>query len=181
MYYVQGHTYYKSIAGIENTSGPLAQGISQAAGIAYAIRYFEKSNQMVYCISSDGEQNEGQTWEAIMFAAKYKLPNLTMIIDRNNIQSDGNTEDIMPIEPLTKKYQAFGWKTLEVDGHNITDIINACNKAKAITEKPVCIIAHTIPGKGVKFMEGDYQWHGKPPKGEQAQEAMRQLGVKGGI
>jgi transketolase len=175
---LQGHPHFSSLPGVENTSGPLGQGVSFAVGMAYALRYLQKSNEQVYLISTDGEQQEGQVWEAVMFAGKHKLPNLTMIIDRNNIQIDGNTEDIMPIEPLAKKYQAFNWKVIEVDGHNIAEIISALNRAKAIVEKPVCIIAHTIPGKGVKFMEGDYEWHGKPPKGEEAVEAMRLLGVK---
>ena len=177
---LQGHPHYHSIAGIENTSGPLGQGISIAAGMAYAIRYFQKSNEMVYCIMGDGEQNEGQVWEAVMFAAKYTLPNITVIIDRNNIQIDGPTEDVMPLDSLKAKYEGFNWHVIEVDGHNIEEIIDACNKAKAIVERPVCIIAHTIPGKGVKFMEGKYEWHGKPPKSAEAREALRQLRSMGG-
>ena len=177
---LQGHPHYNSIAGIENTAGPLGQGFSVAVGMAYAIRYFQKSNQMVYCISSDGEQNEGQVWEAVMFAAKYKLPNITVIIDRNNIQIDGPTEQVMPLDSLKDKYEAFNWHVLEVDGHNIEEVIDACNKAKAIVERPVCIIAHTIPGKGVKFMEGKYEWHGKPPEGAEAREALKQLRTMGG-
>ncbi|MBI4122463.1 MAG: transketolase [Parcubacteria group bacterium] len=171
----QGHPHYGSLPGIENTAGPLGQGVSLAVGMAYALHFWEKSKATVYCMSSDGEQNEGQTWEAVMFAAKHKLPNLTMIIDRNNIQIDGPTESIMPLELLAKKYQAFNWKVIEVDGHNIEEVIDACNTAKAIVEKPVCIIAHTTPGKGVSFMENNYQWHGKPPKPEEAEQALREL------
>ncbi len=172
---LQGHPEYRSIAGVENSAGPLGQGVSLAVGMAYALRHFSKSGSQVYLISSDGEQNEGQTWEAVMFAAKHKLPNLTMLLDRNNIQIDGNTEDIMPLESLREKYEAFNWRVLEVDGHNIQEVIDACNAAKAIVEKPVCIICHTIPGKGVKFMEGKYEWHGKAPNKEEAEKALQQL------
>ncbi|MBU2575588.1 transketolase, partial [Patescibacteria group bacterium] len=175
---LQGHPVYKSIAGVENTAGSLGQGASVAVGIAYAIRYFEKSNQMVYCVSSDEEHNQGQIWEAIMFVAKHKLPNLTMIIDRNNIQSHGNTEDIMPIERLKDKYEAFNWKVIDIDGHDIDQIINACSKAREIREKPVCIIANTIPGKGVKFMEGNFEWRGKQLKDDEADNALRSIGIK---
>ncbi|MAG28557.1 transketolase [bacterium] len=177
---LQGHPHFHSIAGVENTAGPLGQGISIATGMAYAIRYFQKSNEMVYCIMGDGEQDEGQVWEAVMFAAKYMLPNLTVIIDRNNIQIDGPTEEVMPLDSLKDKYEGFNWHVLEVDGHNIEEVIDACNKAKAIVERPVCIIAHTIPGKGVKFMEGKYEWHGKPPKSDEAREALHQLRTMGG-
>ena len=118
---------------------------------------------MVYCILGDGELDEGQVWEAVMFAGKYRLQNLTIIIDRNNIQIDGMTEDIMPLEPLKDKFEAFNWHVLEIDGHNMQQIIDACSEAKAIIEKPVVIIAHTIAGKGVGWMEYDYRWHGNPP------------------
>ena len=124
---------------------------------------------------SDGEQQEGQTWEAVMFAGKYRLNNLTAIMDRNNIQIDGYTEDIMPLENLKAKYEAFNWHVLEVDGHNIQAIADACQEAKAIYEKPTLIVAHTIAGKGVGFMEGDYKWHGNPPNKEQAQTALAEL------
>jgi len=173
---LQGHPEYRSIAGVENSAGPLGQGVSLAVGMAYALRNFSKSSQQVYVISSDGEQNEGQTWEAVMFAAKHKLPNLTMIMDRNNIQIDGATEDIMPLESIRAKYEAFNWHVLEVNGHNIAEVIDACNAAKAIAEKPVCIICHTIPGKGVKFMEGKYEWHGRAPSREEAALALTHLG-----
>jgi len=175
---LQGHPEYHSLPGVEDSAGPLGQGISIAVGMAYAIHALERRSEMVYCIASDGEQQEGQTWEAVMFAAKHHLPNLTMIIDRNNIQISGATEDVMPIESLARKYQAFGWKVIEVDGHNIAEIISACGKARAISEKPVCIIAHTIPGKGVSFMERDYTWHGRAPKAEEAAAALAELGKK---
>lgn len=172
---LQGHPERNSIAGVENSAGPLGQGVSVAVGMAYALRNFAKSGSQVYVISSDGEQNEGQTWEAVMFAAKHALPNLTMILDRNNIQIDGATEDIMPLESIRAKYEAFNWHVLEIDGHNIPDVIDACNQARAIVEKPVCIIARTIPGKGVAFMEGKYEWHGKAPNREEAAAALQQL------
>ena len=172
---LQGHPHNLSLPGLETTSGPLAQGTSQAVGMAYGLMMDHKKSQRVYLIMSDGEQDEGQTWEAISFAAKYKLHNLTAIIDRNNIQIDGYTEEIMPLENLKAKYEAFNWHVLEVDGHNHEQIIDACCEAKAIYEKPTVIIAHTIPGKGVDFMEYDYKWHGTPPNKDQALTALKEL------
>ncbi len=178
---LQGHPHNLSLPGIETTSGPLAQGVSQAAGIAYGLKTDHKHNH-VYVVMSDGEQQEGQVWEAVMFAGKYKLSNLTAILDRNNIQIDGYTEDIMPLESLKAKYEAFNWHVMEVDGHNIDQISSACHEAKAIYEKPTVIIAHTIPGKGVDFMEGDYKWHGTPPNKAQAKKALDELRtLKGSI
>lgn len=172
---LQGHPHNLSLPGLETTSGPLAQGASQAVGFAYGLIMDRKRSQRVYLVMSDGEQQEGQVWESVMFAGKYKLHNLTAIIDRNNIQIDGNTENVMPIENLKAKYEAFNWHVLEVDGHNLQQIIDACNEAKAIYEKPTVIIAHTIPGKGVDFMEGDYKWHGSPPNKDQAKIALEEL------
>ncbi|OGY92633.1 MAG: transketolase [Candidatus Komeilibacteria bacterium RIFCSPLOWO2_02_FULL_48_11] len=172
---LQGHPRYHSAPGIENTSGPLGQGISVAAGLAYAIHELQKSHENVFCVTSDGEHDEGQTWEAVMFAAKHKLPNLTVIIDRNNIQISGQTEQVMPLDSLKDKYQAFNWHVIEIDGHNMEEIIAALNKAKSIVERPVCVIANTIPGKGVDFMEYNYEWHGKAPNTEEAERALRQL------
>lgn len=171
---LQGHPHRGALPGIENTSGPLGQGLSQACGMAQAAILNEDKHH-IYCLTSDGEQNEGQTWEAVMYAGKYKLHNLTQIMDRNNIQIDGYTEDIMPLEPLRQKYEAFGWHVIDIDGHNIEEIIDACNQAKAVYEKPVLVLAHTIPGKGVDFMEKDYKWHGIPPTPEQAKKALDQL------
>lgn len=159
---LQGHPERTKLPGLETTSGPLGSGLSQASGIAYALRMDNKKNR-VYCLMSDGEQQEGNTWEAAMFAGKYKLSNMTAVIDRNNIQIDGMTEDIMPLEPLRDKYEAFNWHVLEVNGHDIPAFIAAVEEAKAIYEKPTLIIAHTIPGKGVKDIEFDYRWHGSPP------------------
>ncbi len=171
---LQGHPHLGSLPGVENTSGPLGQGFSQACGLAYGLRLDQKNNR-VYCLLSDGEQEEGQTWEAYLFAGKNRLSNLTILIDRNNIQIDGYTEDIMPLEPLRAKIENFGWHVLEVDGHNIQAIIDTIHTAHSIHEKPTAIICHTIPGKGVDFMENLPAWHGKPPNHEQAQAALEQL------
>lgn len=181
---LQGHPHRGALPGLETTSGPLGSGLSQACGMALAAK-MDGKKWWVYCLTSDGEHDAGNTWEAVMFASKYTLSNLTVIIDRNNIQIDGFTENIMPLEPLKEKYEAFGWHVLEIDGHNFEAIIAACNEAKAIFNKPVVIIAHTIPGKGVDFMEKDYKWHGSPPdiadvagapaKGHQAEVALKEL------
>jgi len=171
---LQGHPHRTSLPGLETTSGPLGEGISQAIGMALAARLDNKKYH-IYCIASDGEQQEGNTWEAVMFAAKYKINNLTLVIDRNNIQIDGFTENIMPLESLRAKYEAFNWEVLEVDGNNIRAFVDAVREARAIFEKPTVIIAHTIPGKGVDFMENDYRWHGKPPDKEEAEKALWEL------
>lgn len=171
---LQGHPHNLALPGLETSSGPLAQGSSQAVGMALALR-LDRSKSQVYLVMSDGEQQEGQIWEAVMLAGKNKLHNLTAIIDRNNIQIDGYTEDVMPLEGLRAKYEAFNWHVIEADGHNIRDIIDACNEAKAIYEKPTVIIAHTIPGKGVDFMEGKFEWHGKPPSADEAKVALHEL------
>ena len=171
---LQGHPHYKCLPGIENSGGPLAQGISIACGQALAAK-IDKKKHRVYCLLGDGELQEGQIWEALMFAGDKDLNNMTFMVDRNNIQIDGYTEDVMPLEPLADKFEAFNLHVLEVDGHNIKEIINACNKAKSIQEKPTIIICHTIPGKGVSFMENDFHWHGKPPKHDEAVVALREL------
>jgi len=186
---LQGHPERLRLPGVETTSGPLGSGLAQASGYAYAAR-MDGANFRVYCIMSDGEQEAGNTWEAAMFAGKYNLANLTAIIDRNNIQIDGFTEDVMPIEPLVEKYKAFNWSVVEIDGHNMQEIVDACGKAKAIYENPTVIIAHTIPGKGVGYMENDFKWHGtppgitdmkgEPPKGDQIKIALSDLRTLGG-
>jgi transketolase len=172
---LQGHPERLRLPGLETTSGPLGSGLSQASGMARALQIDDNHTRWVYCMMSDGELDEGNSWEAAMFAGKYKLNNLTAIIDRNNIQIDGNTESVMPLEDLRGKWESFGWHVLEIDGHNMESIIDACSMARAIVEKPVAIIAHTIPGKGVSFMEYDYHWHGAPPNSEQAKEALHKL------
>lgn len=175
---LQGHPHRTSLPGLETTSGPLGSGLSQAIGMALAAKLDGKKYR-VYCITSDGEHQEGNTWEAVMFAGKHKLSNLTAILDRNNIQIDGFTEEVMPLEPLREKYEAFNWHVLEVDGHNFEEVISAVAEAQAIYEKPTMIIAHTIPGRGVSFMEKDFTWHGKPPKPEEAKVALRELRTLG--
>ncbi|MBI3459102.1 transketolase [Candidatus Azambacteria bacterium] len=176
---LQGHPHRPWLPGLETSSGPLGAGLSQACGMAYGA-LMDKKKYNVYCLMSDGEQDAGNTWEAVLWAGKNKLNNLTAIIDRNNIQIDGMTEEIMPLEPLRAKYEAFNWHVIEIDGHNFAEIIGAVEQAKAIYEKPVLIIAHTIPGKEVDFMEFDFKWHGMPPNKEQATEALKQLRTLGG-
>ncbi|MBI4085491.1 MAG: transketolase [Candidatus Liptonbacteria bacterium] len=182
---LQGHPHRTVLPGIETTSGPLGSGISQSIGMALAGKLDGNPSThstgsghgkyRVYCVTSDGEHQEGNTWEAIMFAGKNKLNNLTVIVDRNNIQIDGFTENIMPLEPLRAKYESFNWHVLEIDGHNMEQIVDAVAEARAIYEKPTVIIAHTIPGKGVDFMEHDYLWHSKPFKSGEAEKAIKEL------
>ncbi len=176
---LQGHPHRISLPGVETTSGPLGSGLSQTIGVALAAKLNNKKYR-IYCFMSDGEQDAGNTWEAVMFAGKNRLNNLIAVMDRNNIQIDGYTENIMPLEPLKEKYESFGWHVIEVDGHNFEQIVDAVNEAKAIFEKPTLIIAHTIPGKGVNFMERDYRWHGKPPGREEAAKALAELRTLGG-
>lgn len=170
---LEGHPHKSSLPGIETSSGPLGQGISQAVGMALAAK-MDKQTHHIFCITSDGEHNEGQVWEAIMTAHKYKLDNLINIIDYNGIQIDGLTKDIMPLNSLRQKYEAFHWQVLEMNGHNIKEIIKTLTKAKTI-KKPVAIIAHTILGKGVSFMENQYDWHGKAPSEEEKNKALKEL------
>ncbi|PIR44284.1 transketolase [Candidatus Wolfebacteria bacterium CG10_big_fil_rev_8_21_14_0_10_31_9] len=176
---LQGHPHRCSLPGVEITSGPLGSGLSQAIGIALAGKMNNEKYQ-TYCFMSDGEHNEGNVWEAIMFAGKNRMGNLTAIIDRNNIQIDGFTEDIMPLRSLREKYESFNWHVLQINGHNIQAIISAVNEAKTIYNMPTVIIAHTIPGKGVGFMEKNFLWHGISPNKEQAKEALKELRTLGG-
>ena len=159
---LQGHPEREMLPGIESTSGPLGSGLSQALGYAYGAR-IDRKKFRVYCVMSDGEQQEGNTWEAVLFAGKYRLSNVTAIMDRNNIQIDGDTEDVMPLEPLADKYRAFNWHVIEISGHDIGRLVAACDEARAVHDKPTLILAHTIPGKGVPEIENDYRWHGMPP------------------
>ena len=167
---------------LETSSGPLGQGLSQAVGMALVDRLKDglSSDRYIYCVLGDGELNEGQVWEAIMLAGKERLHNLIAIVDRNNIQIDGFTEDVMPLEPLVQKWEAFGWHVLEIDGHNMEAINDAVNEGKAIFEKPTVIIAHTIPGKGVEAFQRDYKWHGNPPNKDQGANALAELRTLGG-
>lgn len=170
---LQGHPHNRALPGIETSSGPLGQGLSQAIGMALAAE-MDRSSSRVYAVLSDGEHQEGQTWEAIMFAGNRRLKNLVVTIDRNHIQIDGPTENIMPLEPLADKYRAFNWQVLEVAGNDIAALIQAYASVWE-TDQPVCIIAQTVPGKGVSFMENDYRWHGTPPNTEQAERASEEL------
>lgn len=171
---LQGHPHLGSLVGIENTSGPLGQGISQAVGLAWGLRHQGLSNR-IFCLMSDAEFQEGQTWEAFEFAAKYQLSNLTVLIDRNHIQIEGTTEQVMPLEPLAAKLTAFNWQVQEINGHDYDAILQACTTAKKYLHQPRVIICQTVPGKGVTFMENSYIWHGKPPTTVQEKTALREL------
>jgi len=171
----QGHPDMRKTPGVEMTTGSLGQGLSVAIGIALGAKYIDKKSFRVYTLLGDGELNEGQVWEAFMSASKYKLDNLVCICDRNRVQLDGYTEEIMPLEPLKLKIEAFGWEVLEIDGHNIEAIIKALDYAETVKNKPTCIIAHTVKGKGVSFMENTHKWHGKPPNREEYEEALKEL------
>jgi transketolase len=188
---LQGHPHRDFLPMLENSSGPLGAGLSQAVGMAIADRMDKgkTSDRFFYCLTGDGELDEGQNWEAMMLAAKEKLGNLIVIVDRNNIQIDGYTETVMPLESLAHKFESFGFHVEEIDGHNFTEIIGAVGRAQAVFDGPSVIIARTIPGKGVSFMERDYKWHGnppgteipgEPPKDEQAEIALRELRTLGG-
>lgn len=173
---LQGHPERTKLPGLENTSGPLGSGLSQAAGYAYSLQYLDNAkHRWVYAITGDGELNEGNIWEAAMFAGKYKLSQLIVFVDRNNIQIDGSTEDVMPLEDLRGKWESFGWHVQEIDGHNMESIIDAASMARAISNRPSVIIAHTIPGKGIDFMEYDYHWHGYGKSPEDYARAMKLL------
>jgi transketolase len=172
---LQGHPERLKLPGMETTSGPLGSGLSQACGMALGLKLDNNVHRRVYVIMGDGEQDEGNVWEAAMLASKYHLSNIIALTDRNNIQIDGPTEAIMPLENLRAKWEAFGWHVIEIDGNDMTAIIEAYSMAKAIVEKPVMILAHTIPGKGVDFMEYDFHWHGMPPNHEQAKVALKEL------
>lgn len=172
---LQGHPERQRLPGLETTSGPLGEGLSQAAGMAYAMRMDNQTHRWVYCAMGDGELDEGNIWEAAMFAGKYKLNNLIGIIDRNNIQIDGSTEDVMPLEDLKAKWESFGWHVQEIDGNNIDSVIDAASMARAVTNQPSLIIAHTVPGKGVDFMEYDYRWHGYGSSPKDYKKALARL------
>ena len=171
---LQGHPHRGTVPGLEASGGPLGQGISIAVGMAVAGK-MDGNRSKVYCMVGDGEMDEGQVWEAIMFAGKNRLHNFTLIIDRNNIQIDGFTEQVMPLEPLKDKLASVGGHVIELGGHDIRTLIEAFEEARAVYEKPVVILAHTIPGKGVDFMEFKPEWHGKPPNKEEARKALEEL------
>ncbi len=176
---LQGHPERTKLPGLETTSGPLGSGLSQAAGMATALRIDCNTKRHVFCIMGDGELDEGNVWEAAMFVGKYQLKNVTVIIDRNNIQIDGPTEQVMPLENLADKWKANGWAVQEIDGNDVQSVIDACTAAR-ISLRPTVIIAHTVPGKGVDFMENDFHWHGKPPVADEAKKALHELRTLGG-
>lgn len=176
---LQGHPERTKLPGLETTSGPLGSGLSQAAGMALALRIDGNTKRHVFCVMGDGELDEGNVWEAAMFVGKEQLKNLTVIIDRNNIQIDGPTEQVMPLENLGDKWRANNWQVIEIDGNNMSLIIEAYTAAR-LSDRPTVIIAHTIPGKGVDFMENDFRWHGKPPSKDEAKKALHELRTLGG-
>ncbi len=171
---LQGHPSMAKLPGIENSSGPLGEGLAIACGMALAGK-MDKSSWRVYCAMSDGEHQEGSTWEAVMLAAKYKLDNLVAVCDRNYIQIDGKTEDIMPLGDMAEKYRAFGWHAITVDGHDYAAVMAALDEARATKGKPTMIIARTVPGKGVLMFENNYKWHGVAPKADEAAKALIEL------
>jgi transketolase len=171
---LQGHPHRTALPGLETTSGPLGSGLSQGAGMALGLKRDRKKN-VVWVSCGDGEQDEGNHWEAVMFAGKHKLYNLIAITDRNYIQIDGNTEDVMPLDPLDEKYKAFNWHVKTIDGNDMVSVLKTLQQARINKEKPLMIIANTIPGKGVDFMENDYHWHGKPPKVDEADLALAEI------
>jgi transketolase len=173
---LQGHSKAGSVPGVEMSGGSLGQGLSYAIGQCLAARLDERSYR-VYCLIGDGEQDEGQVWEAAMAAAHYALGNLTAIVDRNGIQNDGRVDDIMRQEPLDAKWRAFGWQVREIDGHDQTQVNQALAWAKDQTGAPSVIIANTVKGKGVPFMENTAAWHGKAPNAEERERALEAIGV----
>jgi len=179
---LQGHPHREFLPLLENSSGPLGSGLSQAVGMALADRIDNGpgSDKQFYCLTGDGELDEGQNWEAFMLAGKEKIQNLTVIVDRNNIQIDGYTEDIMPMSPLDKRLESFGFHVQVIDGNNIREIVDAIGEAQSVFDKPSAIIANTVPGKGVKEFERDYKWHGKAPNNEEANMALKELRTLGG-
>ncbi len=176
---LQGHPEKDRLPGVETTSGPLGEGLAQAAGMAYVAR-MDDETWRVFCVVGDGELQEGICWESLLFIAKEKLANLTIIVDRNQIQIDGFVEDVTAEEPLRDKFESFGFHVIEIDGHNIEQFVDATEEARAVYKKPSVIIANTIPGKGVNFMEKKFEWHGKPPNAKEASEALAQLRTLGG-
>ena len=174
---LQGHPERMRLLALETTSGPLGEGLAQGAGMALAAK-MDEAQWRTYVVTSDAEHQCGLHWEAVMTAAKFKLDNLTCIVDRNFIQIDGSTEDVMPLEPLAEKYRAFNWEVFECDGNDIAEFIATMEKAKEVRGKPQVVIANTLPGKGVAFMEGDFRWHGKPPDRRQADDALSELAAQ---
>ena len=175
--YLQGHPDKNKVPGVDMTTGSLGQGLSVANGMAIAGK-MDGKNYRVYCILGDGEIEEGQIWEAAMAANKYQLDNLCVIVDNNNLQIDGTIEEVMSSYPIDEKFRSFGFEIIKIDGHDITEIIKAFDVAKNVKGKPTCIIAKTIKGKGISFMENQVGWHGKAPNEEQYIQALQELEEK---
>lgn len=171
---LQGHPDMNKVVGVDMTTGSLGQGLSAANGMAIAAK-LDKKNYRVYCILGDGEIEEGQIWEAAMASSKYKLDNLCVVIDNNNLQIDGTIGEVMNSYPIDEKFKSFGFQVINIDGHNIEEIIKSFEVAKNIKDRPTCIIAKTIKGKGISFMENEVQWHGKAPNEEQYKQAIKEL------
>ncbi len=176
---LQGHPHREFLEYLENSSGPLGSGLSQATGMAIADRMNGAKDRFIYCMMSDGELDCGNTWEGSMLAGKEKLENLIAVVDRNNIQIDGFTENIMPLEPLSDKWQSFNWRTIEVNGHDFESILNGFEEAKTPVGKPTVILSNNTPGKGVKDWENKWQWHGKAPTKEEGEKAIEEIKGKG--
>jgi len=175
---LHGHPHRNAVPGLETTGGPLAQGISTAVGLAIAAKMDGKKH-LTYVLTGDGEHDEGQVWEAVMLAAKYKLNNLIQIVDYNNIQIDGPVDKVMPLEPFADKYRAFGWNVVELaDGNDMEKVLDALEKARALSgrsDRPIVLVAKTLSGKGCSLFEGKYQWHGRVPNAEEAKTALSEL------
>lgn len=171
---LQGHPDMNKVPGVDMTSGSLGQGLSVANGMAISAKLDNKKYR-VYCILGDGEIEEGQIWEAAMASSKYKLDNLCVLIDNNNLQIDGTIEEVMSSYPIDQKFKSFGFEIINIDGHNIDEIIKAFEVAKNVKGKPTCIIAKTTKGKGVSFMENQVGWHGKAPNEEQYNKAINEI------
>lgn len=172
---LQGHPHREFLPALETSSGPLGSGLSQAVGMALSLRLDKQEERFVYCFLGDGELNEGQNWEAMMLAGKEKLGNLIAVVDRNHIQIDGFTEDVMPLESLYEKWHSFNWKVFEINGHDFKEIISTIEEAKAVRSQPIVILSYNIPGKGVKEFENKPYWHGNPPNAEQGVMALAEL------
>ena len=170
---LQGHPNMNYVAGVDMSTGSLGQGISCAVGMAISNKV-DQNNHRIYVLLGDGECEEGEVWEAAMAASHYKLDNLCAILDYNHLQIDGNIDDVISPEPFASKFESFGWNVLDVNGHDFDQLRNAFNQAKQTVEKPTIIIAHTIKGKGVSFMENNYAWHGAAPNQEQYKQAMKE-------
>ena len=178
---LQGHPHREFLPMLETSSGPLGEGLSQACGMAIASKMNGEEDMLdIYCILGDGELDEGQNWEAIMLASKYKLSNLIAIVDRNKIQIDGATEEVMPLANLSHKFESFNWHVEEINGHDFNEINTAILNAKQEKGRPSVIIANTIPGCGIKEFEYDYHWHGKVPNKEEEKKALKELRTLGG-